>query len=157
MEVDQHGWIKKLDPDCFAETPILTGGHAPAGEYVCLYDGEGEVDFGASAKVVSRASGRIVVNIDAQREGTFLSIRATKPENPVRNIRVLMPGGEKSYKTEWFSAAFLNRWRGFGTKRSAVSSARPAYPMARPGPPMQSSPASPTAVGSSCSFKIHAV
>jgi len=117
LEVDQHGWIKKLDPDCLAETPILTGGHAPVGEYVCLYDGEGEVDFGANAKVVSRASGRIVVNIDGRREGTFLSIRATQPENPVRNIRVLIPGAEKTYKTEPFSTAFMNRWRGFGTLR----------------------------------------
>ncbi len=34
LHLDEHGWIKKLDPDCFAETPILTGGHAPVGDYV---------------------------------------------------------------------------------------------------------------------------
>jgi hypothetical protein len=117
LDLDEHGWVKRLAPNCFAETPILTGGHAPAGEYSCLYDGEGEVDFGANSKVVSRANGKIVVNIDGHQEGTFLAIRATRPENPVRNIRVFLPGGQKSNRTERYSAAFLNRWRGFSTLR----------------------------------------
>ena len=34
LDLDEHGWVKRLAPNCFAETPILTGGHAPAGEYV---------------------------------------------------------------------------------------------------------------------------
>jgi hypothetical protein len=117
LELDSHGWVKRLNADCFAETPILTGGHAPVGDYVCLYDGEGEVDFGANSKVVSRSPGRIVVTIDGRKEGTFLSIRATKSENPVRDIRVLMPGFEKIYTAEPFSPAFLARWRGFNTFR----------------------------------------
>ena len=117
LDLDEHGWVKKLSPDCFAETPILTGGHAPAGEYVCLYDGEGQVEFGSNSKVVSRSPGRIVVNLDCRKAGTFLSIRATHPENPVRNIRLLIPGSEKSYATAPFSAVFLERWRGFNTFR----------------------------------------
>ena len=117
LDLDEHGWVKRLGPDCFAETPVLTGGHAPAGEYVCLYDGEGQVEFGSNSKVVSRSPGRIVVNIDGRKAGTFLSIRATAPENPVRNIRLLMPGSEKSYASEPFSAGFLDRWRGFNTFR----------------------------------------
>jgi hypothetical protein len=117
LDLDQHGWVRRLQTDCFAETLLLTGGHAPVGEYVCLYDGEGEVDFGANSKVVSRKPGRIVVTIDGRKEGTFLSIRATSPENPVRNIRVLMPGCEQSYESNPFSEVFLNRWRGFNTVR----------------------------------------
>jgi hypothetical protein len=117
VECDAQGWIKQLQPDCFAETPILTGGHAPAGEYVCLYDGEGEITFGFNSKVVSREPGRIVVNIDASKGGTFLALRQANPQNCVRNIRVLMPGFEKIYRTEPFHPAFLNRWRGFNTFR----------------------------------------
>src|SRR5271168_5209849 len=41
LELDPHGWVKQLTPDGFAEAPILTGGHGPVGDYVCLYDGEG--------------------------------------------------------------------------------------------------------------------
>jgi len=117
LELDERGWVKRLEPDCFAETLILTGGHAPLGDYVCLYEGEGEIKFGAKSKVLSTSAGRIVVHIDGSKEATFLSIRKTNPANPVRNIRVLMPGFEKTYQTEQFSPAFLNRWRGFNTIR----------------------------------------
>jgi hypothetical protein len=117
LELDAHGWIKQLAPNCFAETPILTGGHAPAGDYVCLYDGQGQIDFGANSKVVSRDAGRIVVSITAAHEGTFLQLRQTDPSNPVRNIRLIMPGFEKTYRTQRFAPSFLNRWRGFNTVR----------------------------------------
>lgn len=117
LELDEHGWVKRLEPDCFAETLILTAGHAPIGEYVCLYEGEGEIKFGGKSSVISTSPGRIVVHIDGSKEATFLSIRKTNPANPVRNIRVLMPGFEKRYQTKPFSPAFLNRWRGFDTIR----------------------------------------
>ena len=117
LELDERGWVRRLGPDCFTETPILTGGHAPAGDYVCLYEGEGEVEFGANSKIVSREPGRVVVKIDDRKDGTFVRIRATRANNPVRHIRVLMPGCEKTYTAEPFSAAFLNRWRGYAALR----------------------------------------
>jgi hypothetical protein len=117
LELDGHGWVKRLEPDCYAETLVLTAGHAPSGEYVCLYDGEGQVEFGGCGKVVSRQPGRVVVNIDGSKEATFVSVRKTNPEDPVRNIRLIMPGFEKTYATEPFSPVFLERWRGFNTFR----------------------------------------
>jgi len=117
LACDAQGWIQKLEPDCFAETPILTGGHAPSGDYVCLYDGEGEVDFSFNSKVVSREPGRIVVNISAKKDGTFLQLKKTNPQNPVRNLRVVMPGFEKTAAAAPFHPVFLNRWRGFHTFR----------------------------------------
>jgi hypothetical protein len=117
LELDEQGWVKRLEPDCFAETPILTGGHAPAGEYVCLYDGEGQIDFGAGGKIVSRSPGRIVVDLDARKQAAFLALRGTNPQNPLRHIRVLVPGSEASYPSNRFAPAFLNRWRSFNTLR----------------------------------------
>jgi len=117
LELDSHGWIKRLTPHGFAETPILTGGHAPVGDYVCLYDGQGQIEFGANSKVVSRKPGRIVININAKQDGTFLQLRQTDPSNPVRNIRLVMPGLENSYRAEPFSPGFLDRWSGFNTMR----------------------------------------
>jgi len=117
LEVDTQGWVKRLEPGCFAETPILTGGHAPVGDYVCLYEGEGEIQFGAHSQVVAREPGRIVVHLDPRQAGTFVQLRQTNPEKPIRNVRVLMPGFEKTYRAEPFSPAFLNRWRGFNTLR----------------------------------------
>ena len=117
LDVDEHGWITKLAPDGFAETPLLTGGRAPEGDYVCLFEGDGQIGFGSNSKMVSRDAGRIVVHLDPRKEGTFLSIRKTNPENPVRNIRVLMPGTEVSYRSEPFSSGFLRRWRELNTIR----------------------------------------
>ncbi len=117
LELDEHGWLKRLDDGCFAETLLLTGGHAPVGDYVCLYEGQGEIKFGAHSKIVSSSPGRILVHIDASKEGTILSILKTTPGNPVRNIRVLMPGSKESHLDELFSPQFLNRWRGFNTIR----------------------------------------
>jgi hypothetical protein len=30
LERDDNGWVKRLDPDCWADTPMLTEGHASA-------------------------------------------------------------------------------------------------------------------------------
>lgn len=117
LERDADGWIRRLDPGCFAETPILTAGHAPNGEYVCLYDGDGELEFHNNSRVVSRAPGRIVVEIDGAKGGVFVQLRRTNPANPVRRIRVVMPGHEKTFAAAPFNPAFLQRWRGFNTLR----------------------------------------
>ncbi len=117
LELDAQGWIRKLETNGFAETPVLTGGHAPAGDYVCLYEGNGQIEFGANARVLSRQPGRMVVNIDGRKGGTFLQLRRTDPANPVRGIRLIMPGFERSYGSEPFHPAFLQRWRGFDTLR----------------------------------------
>jgi len=117
LNLDPQGWVQSLATNCFAETLVLTGGHAPVGDYVCLYDGTGRIEFGANSTVLSRQPGRIVVHINAQTEGTFLQLRATDPANPVRHLRLLLPGSEATYDTEPFSPAFLHRWQGFNTLR----------------------------------------
>ncbi len=119
LERDENGWIKKLQENCWAETPILTGnnGHAPAGEYVCLYDGDGEIGFTMNSRIVSSEPGRIAVSIDTGKGGTFLALRKTNPENHVRNIRVIMPGFEKTYKTNPYYPPFFQRWKEFNTFR----------------------------------------
>lgn len=117
LERDENGWIKRLDADCWVETPILTGGYAPVGEYVCLYDGDGIIDFSINAKVVSRAPGKVVVNLTPTKGGTFLVLRQTNPTNYVRNIRVIMPGFVDKYQTEPFEPRFLKRWCNFNTFR----------------------------------------
>lgn len=117
LERDENGWIKRLEPDCWAETLILTGGCAPVGEYTCLYDGDGEIDFRQNSRVVSRAPGKIVVFISPTNSGIFLILRKTNPTNYVRNIRLIMPGFEATYKSEPFHPKFLKRWSNFNTIR----------------------------------------
>jgi hypothetical protein len=119
LERDANGWVKRLEPDCFAETVLCTiaGGHYPAGEYVCLYDGKGRIEFGNVRKEVSRAPGRIVFEPEPKNGSIFLRLMETDPADPVRNIRVLMPGYEKRYRQEPFTPWTLTRWKGCTTFR----------------------------------------
>ena len=57
LALDAHGWVKQLEPDCWAESMLCTieGGHYPAGDYTLLYEGEGRLDTGNAATVGSRA------------------------------------------------------------------------------------------------------
>jgi hypothetical protein len=114
LAVDAHGWITKLDPDCYAETPICTisGGHYPSGDYTVLYDGEGQLNISNIAKIISNDPGKLVFHVEAPRDGFFLQIKQTNPANYVRNIRVLMPGFADAYKDNPFNPTFLNRWHG---------------------------------------------
>ncbi len=120
LERDANGWIRRLEPDCWAETPLCTlpANQYPAGEYVCLYEGTGKVElWGAVKREVSRAAGRIVFEVDPARGGFWVRLRETDPSDPVRNIRVLMPGTEQTYRREPFNPRFLKRWAGFNTFR----------------------------------------
>lgn len=119
LELDENGWVKRLERDCYAETLMCTieGGHYPSGRYTILYQGEGELDATGAAKVVSREPGRLIVEVDAQKGAIFLKLLKTNPANYVRNIRVIMPGFEKTYESDPFHPAFLARWKGMACFR----------------------------------------
>jgi hypothetical protein len=114
LELDSKGWVQRLEPDCFAETPLCTieGGHYPSGEWTVLWDGDGQVEL-SKGKVTLSGPGRMVVNLDSQGGGFFLRLRRTNPADPVRHIRVLMPGftAEAVAENPWHPT-FLARWRG---------------------------------------------
>lgn len=118
LALDPQGWVTRLETDCWAETPLCTisGGHYPAGEYTVLYEGDGTLDF-LNAEVVSQRPGRMVIRPDPKRGGFFLRVRRTAPGNYVRNIRVIMPGFEKAYRSNPFHPTFLRRWRGVASLR----------------------------------------
>ncbi len=119
LELDQRGWVKRLSPDCWAETPLCTidGGHYPAGRYTVLYDGQGEIDFWGAASVASREPGRMTIDVDPSRGGFFLRLKTTRPDDYVRNIRVIMPGFEETYRENPFHPVFLARWYGIACFR----------------------------------------
>lgn len=114
LELDSRGWVKKLAPDCWAESPLCTisGGHYPSGEYTVLYDGEGKLDVSNAATVVSREPGKMMIKVDASKGGFFLKLMSTNPDKYVRNIRVIMPGFEGTYRENPFHPVFLQRWKG---------------------------------------------
>ena len=119
LALDEQGWVKQLTPDCWAETPLcmIDGGHYPSGRYTVLYDGQGRLEFMHAARVVTRESGRMEVEVDASKRGFFLQLRETNPADYVRNIRVIMPGFESRYREHPFHPLFLQRWQGMACVR----------------------------------------
>ena len=97
LDVDENGWIRSLQPDQVAHTLMFwsANGHYPSGQYTVMYDGEGTLQYGSGARYNAALSqpGRHVIDVDASRGGIQLTVSATNPANPIRNIRVIMPGG----------------------------------------------------------------
>lgn len=116
LDLDERGWVRSLEPGCYAETPIVTHGHHPPGVYTVLYEGAGKLAFKGDARVTDQQAGRTL--IETKGEGAiFIQLRETDPNHPVRNIRVIMPGHERSYREEPWNPGFLQRWRGVAVLR----------------------------------------
>jgi len=115
FEVDRNGYPLSLAEGTWAESPLLSffGHKWPSGVYHVFYQGRGRLSFGASAKsVVSDEPGHLVVDLDSAKGDLHLSILATEIGNHVRDIHVIMPGFENSWRKNPWSPSFLDRWRG---------------------------------------------
>ena len=119
VEYDSRGWVARIEEGCWIETPLCTigGGHYPSGEYTILYNGDGDIDAGGAAKVLSREQGRIKIEVDPAKGPIWLSIRRTNPDNYVRDIRVIMPGFLETYESNPWHPVFLGRWKGMACLR----------------------------------------
>ena len=119
LDVDDFGWVKELQPGCYAESMLCTisGGHYPSGIYTVLYEGEGDLEFGKGPRVVEATPGRIRIAVDSAQGGFSLQIRKTNPNNYIRNIHVIMPGFEKTWRQNPFHPVFIARWRGMACFR----------------------------------------
>ena len=119
LSLDEHGWVTRLEPGCYAEALLCTipGGHYPGGTYTVLYDGEGRLEFAGAAQLVSAGRGRLLIRVTPAKGGFFLRLTATNPRNHVRNIRVLMPGFAGKYRDNPWHPAFLQRWQGMACLR----------------------------------------
>ena len=103
VKFDKNGWPKNLNGGK-AGTRFLS--HIPMealpkGEYTVLYEGEGKLSYGASAKVVSQSPGKDIIKLVPMKQPNELYPTATatlfinesNPKNHIRNIKILMPGG----------------------------------------------------------------
>ena len=100
---DNNGWPKNLNGGK-AGTRFLSHmpmAALPQGDYTVLYEGQGKIRYGASAKLVSQSPGRDIIRIVPQKQAKELYPTATatifidesNPSNYIRNIRIIMPGG----------------------------------------------------------------
>ena len=98
VEYDEHGWPKNLNGGQAGTRFLykLPENTVPAGNYTVLYDGEGIMQYTDDAKLIKREPGKDIIQIKAGKDKEFrvkLIIKNSNPENYLRNIRVLMPGG----------------------------------------------------------------
>jgi chitodextrinase len=95
LDLDANGWVRSLAPGQVARRLTLRdfGDRYPGGRYLVRYKGEGTLKFGFAAAVVSEQRGEMVIEVTPNDGGIYLSIEATNPENYLREIEIIMPGG----------------------------------------------------------------
>lgn len=115
LNLDESGWIKSL-PEGVRATRIICSldkGQYPGGEYVILYDGEGEFKLTFPVgQIVAREPGRVVMLVNPKKGMFAIDLVRTDPKNYVRNVRVIAPGFEVTYKENPWHPEFLKRWVG---------------------------------------------
>ena len=120
LDLTQTGWVRSLRHDGqFADSIILSQPKLgyPAGIYACLYEGQGKIEFAYGTKVVSEKAGRILVEVKQEQNLLTLRITETNPSDPIRNIRMILPGFEGTYQDQPFHPDFLQRWEKFKVLR----------------------------------------
>ncbi len=149
LDLDADGWVRSLDASvpnggqvAHALLFLDSVGRYPGGTYTVLYDGTGVLDYDGSGTLVASGPGRDEVFVDPLVSTTFaITLLSTDPNDYVRNIRVIMPGGVCSndafracdtaadctagtcdlfvgnYATQIFHPTFLNNTRRFEVVR----------------------------------------
>ncbi len=98
VQYDQNGWPIRLNGGQVGTRFInkLPKGTIPEGFYTVYYDGVGHIDYGNDASIYRRAPGKDIIKIAAGKDkklSATLFIKYTEPNNHLRNIRIIMPGG----------------------------------------------------------------
>ena len=112
------GW-PLLEPGQAAATLLMReiGGHYPGGVYTCVYRGQGDIEFGMDAKVIESEPGKMLVEVTPSDSGIFFKINESDPSDPIREVRVVLPGFEETYLAEPFHPEFTSRLEPFGILR----------------------------------------
>ena len=98
IEYDANGWPSNLKGGVAGSNVVhwVPAGTLPDGNYTVLYDGEGQMVYGADAKAVRSSPGKDIVQVRAGADKWLkitLEIKRSNPQNYIRNIRFLLPGG----------------------------------------------------------------
>lgn len=120
LDLTEDGYVRSLaGGGQFADSIILSQpalGY-PEGIYTCLYDGRGKITFAYGVETVEERPGQIRIRVKADQSLLTLRLAETDPSDPVRNIRVILPGFENTYEQQPFHPDFLGRWERFSTLR----------------------------------------
>lgn len=120
LDLTDDGYVRSLAAGGqFADSIVLSQpalGY-PEGIYTCLYDGRGKIAFAYGVETVDERPGRVRIRVKASQNLLTLRLTETDSSDPVRNIRVILPGFENAYEQQPFHPDFLKRWERFSTLR----------------------------------------
>ena len=128
LDLDSDGWVKSLPSPgeasySTAGTLLFTGHDSYlSGNYVVLYEGEGEIEYNLDATKNEALSspGRDVIEVDPSEDGIALSITETDPDGTgdyIRDIQVVHEDFESNANAKTFNPEFLNKIQPFNTFR----------------------------------------
>jgi len=121
LALDTNGYPAFLQSGQYAATLLFwdAQGPIPAGDWVALWDGDGDISIdNTAATVASGGANRLVVTMRAGADPRLrLLITRTNAANHLRNIRFIAPGFESTYQTQVFHPAFLDKLSPFRVLR----------------------------------------
>lgn len=107
--------IQRLKKYQYATLVACEAGGQPEGRYRCTYQGRGLLQFSGTSRIVGGKPGDLEVNIwQEPEEGVLIHLRDTDPADPVRNIKIMMPG---TADDAIFTPRFMQRCRHFRVVR----------------------------------------
>jgi hypothetical protein len=119
LNIDENGWIRRLNPDetVFSLMFVDIGKNYPKGQYLLTYDGEGVLQYKWNVFARRRGKGYDVLDVKPDDAGIEVRITATNPLNPIRNMRLMMPGYWHQNDVNPFHPLFLNKVKDFSIYR----------------------------------------
>jgi hypothetical protein len=104
LPLDADGWPLEVREGQVAHTVLARmGGHYPAGDYTLSWEGQGRIALSGDASGTFTSS-PTKVRVSPTSAGIDLKITLSAAANPVRNVRLVMPGLEGAT----FHPAFLD-------------------------------------------------
>jgi hypothetical protein len=111
LNVDNDGWIKSLKANetAFSLMFVDIEKKYPKGKYLLTYDGEGSLQFKWQVSAHRKDKGSYVLDVLPDEAGIEVRIIETNPNNPIRNMRLMMPGHWEQNDNYPYNHLFLER------------------------------------------------
>ncbi len=98
VSYDANGWVSNLNGGQAGTWFVrwMPAAALPRGNYTVSYDGAGSIRYEEGAQRVGQAPGRDTITLSPNADNEIsaaLVIEKSDPANPIRNIRITLPGG----------------------------------------------------------------
>jgi hypothetical protein len=119
VDVDNNGWVKSLKTGetAFSLMFVDIEKKYPKGKYLLTYDGEGSLQFKWKVSAHRKGNGSYVLDVLPDDAGIEIRITEINPDNPIRNIRLMMPGYWEQHESNPYHHLFLEKIRPFSIYR----------------------------------------